>query len=647
MASRDRRPLADVPNAVNSPMRSTGGAGAVNPKRPRAQADVVYGQPPTKRQALDPHAADIENVDPRTATRPTLTVWSKNLDEPFSAKRPSSHSQPTAFERKLASVRKPSAQPRIDRTQKQSADNLESVRQWQKHYRRQFPQFVFYFDGVPEDVKRKLVRKIHSLGAGEDRFFSKAVTHVVTTRAIPAEPSSTGHGYDEKRESSQLKSAQTTSATHDSRRTTNLLDANLQRRSQPPTAAVQPSVDNRKLQSHGTDSILLKARALGTKIWALEKLHRVLDTILDTETADNASTQRSHHVTRTTTAPTHDADLEQLLRHEKVRGPADRDMSVATQDSIALRGYFIYVHDMDERTKPVMVRDYPKPENGLKELGKWPQFRLSAAGRCPFVEDTTHAKRAHQEREREAQAERNTRAGTLARLTQPNALAERAPNLRRSPRKLEQANKVDAARAVGVRQSTMGSQAATENLPAFFNSTAANMRAMPRMVRGEPVASGVQPSNITSAIRSQAISSAAISSTAPGLSRRAGDSKEVSLLKRRVLASGHPSSYVNDMRGAINDDQGPPPRAAKRKAQETLGVVQEDMEQGTHRSRAAANPAKRNKTEQKEPKPGYCENCRDKFDDFDEVSNPSTLLSISSLLTTYSTSPRVSIASSL
>ena len=77
---------------------------------------------------------------------------------------------------------------------------------------------------------------------------------------------------------------------------------------------------------------------------------------------------------------------------------------------------------------------------------------------------------------------------------------------------------------------------------------------------------------------------------------------------------------MNDMRGALNDDpQGPPPRAAKRKAQETLGVVLEGNENGqADAKRRKAAPRK--KATEKEPKPGYCENCRDKFDDFDSVS---------------------------
>jgi regulatory subunit for Cdc7p protein kinase len=66
---------------------------------------------------------------------------------------------PTAFERKLAAARKPAS------AHKPTADSLESIRQWQRHYRKAFPQFVFYFESVPDDVRTKVSRQIQYLGA--------------------------------------------------------------------------------------------------------------------------------------------------------------------------------------------------------------------------------------------------------------------------------------------------------------------------------------------------------------------------------------------------------------------------------------------------------------------------------------------------
>lgn len=639
MASR-RAPLQQIPNGVNSPFRSN--VNAIAGKRTRTQAgdprEVVYGQPPAKKQIIEIPDDDVENVDPRK--RDGLpAVAQEKLDEPFS--RRTNNAPPSAFERKLASVRekKPAPQQRSEKPPKGTEENLESVRQWRRHYRRQFPHFVFYFDNVSDEVRVKTVNQFRILGSREEKFFSKAVTHVITTRPIPAELTSTSPDEDAKYNDAkyndvQPKMIQPSTISQNQQRTTSLLDANLQRRTQVQNVFVAHDLDPRKAHAPNVD-ILSRARALGIKIWALEKLQRMLKTIWEPvpgeEGSINVKLEETPDNDVVMTKPSKNIDLEQLLRNEKINGPADRDMTVAAQDLILFKGYYLYVHDMDEKTKPVMVRDYPKPPT--KEQGKWPQFRLTPVGRCPFIEDLAHTKKLREQGAQAAKAEEELAAQRKARgaATAPRQLAEVPTNLRRSPRKaLQQANAgiskpLDPPKALPHKRQT-----STDVMPPVFDSAAQTLRSLPRMIGGEPVASGLQQSNITSAIRSQAITSAAISSSAAIGNKRVGDSKEVSALKRKVLERGAsvtsnqsmPSSYMNNVRAAINDDGNPPPRAAKRKAQETLGVLHEDNEDTTDCPRPTHRrpPApKKRKPVQKEAKPGYCENCRDKFDDFDEV----------------------------
>ncbi|KAK0884496.1 Cdc7p-Dbf4p kinase complex regulatory subunit [Friedmanniomyces endolithicus] len=641
MTSR-RAPLASVPNAINSPFRNIA---ATNGKRARAQlGDAGQDQPPAKRQQvieIPDDDDDEENIDPRS--RAGVLAGQLKLDEPFSKR---SNSQPTAFDRKLAALRdkkptiqQPQAHERLQRAP--VADNSESVRQWQRHYRRQFPSFVIYFDGVSDDVRLKTVRHIQSLGAREEKFFSRSVTHVVTTRQIPSELTNTSPDEDVKGDGSLEAAAQPAVVSLDQRKTTNLLDAHLHRRTQTQAASITHDVDPRKAQGQGAD-ILSRARQYGIKIWALEKLHRMLKTIMEAAENDMPvphGTRSQTLVGRVVSKTVKDADLEQLLRNEKVNGPADRDMTVAAQDMCTFQGFYIYVHDMNEKTKPVMVRDYPKPAS--RHEGKWPQFRMSGPGRCPFLEEPLQSKKSQQQAATKAQdelstAQRKTRAVSAQQsastrgTAQPLALIERQPNLRRSPRKLDVkveslSKSLDPPRGLPAKR-----QSSNEGMPSLFGSTQQTLRGLPRMIGGEPVASGLQHSNVTSAIRSQYISSAAISSTAPGANHRIGDSKEVSVLKRKVLERGAnvnshisiPASYMNDMRAAINNDndRDPPPRAAKRKAQETLGVVHEDDENGGAQQalKPRKSAAKQRKPVERDPKPGYCENCRDKFEDFDE-----------------------------
>ncbi|KAL1306074.1 hypothetical protein AAFC00_004197 [Neodothiora populina] len=657
MSSR-RVPLANNTAAVNSPFRTIA---AVSGKRTRANnpeaRDILHGQPPSKKQAIDTTEYD-ENTAPRTLTRQSLAQ--QEAEAKLFMRKPT-NAAPTAFEKKLAAARdkKPttttSTQKVDPRVQKQG-DSLETIRQWQKHYKKAFPQYVFYFESVPEDVRSKVSRQIQYLGAKEEKFFSKSVTHVVTTRAVPSELANTspedghhansskaeqGHGsmrtidpsllLDRSQGPQQLSGAQ--------RKTANLLEATLQGRSHNAALQSIHGVEPRRLVAHNTD-ILHKARELNIKIWALEKLQRMMTTMFDTDTGEQPSyLTRSHAASAL--APTKrgkEADLQQMLRNEKVLGPTDRDMGVAAQDMCQFRGYYLYVHDMDEKTRPVMVRDYPKA--APKEDGKWPQFRLTPIGRCPFIEDQAHTRKLRQQEEKAKEEERERQLAITAPRTRSRAaavptatvqsqqgvLSERRPNTRASPRKVSQDAPVDLAKPLDPPKALPSKrQASVEigSMPPLFGSAQANMRTMPRLIGGEPAASGVQPSNITSAIRSQIVSSTAISSTAPGA--RAGTSKEIHALKRKVLERGASansngtihSSYLNDMRAAINGERAPPPRAAKRKAQETLGHIHEDPEGEEAGQGRRSQPARKKVAVERELKPGYCENCRDKFDDFE------------------------------
>jgi regulatory subunit for Cdc7p protein kinase len=420
----------------------------------------------------------------------------------------------------------------------------------------------------------------------EITFFSKEATHVITTRQIPADIDSSS--------SSHAKGT--------------INPSQLDKKS-AFDAALQKS-------SGRGDAILYKAKELGMKIWSVDKLQRMIETMFNRETGEDPVSHQTRHGAAAMQQKGRPADLQRLLQNEKM----DRDYT-ASQELIPLRGYYVYVHDMDEATRPVMIREYQKVE---KEKGKWPQFRASGNGKCPFVDDPHFGRRQQQEEEaRRAQkaaaaaAPPRTRAASA--MEEKHALVENH-NLARRPSapaayvkaEEEDAKPLDPPKGVPTKRASL------DNAPPMFGSAQASIRAMPRFIAGEPIASGLQASNVTSAIQSTMISSTA---AAP----RAGNSKEVNALKRKVLEknsvpsantnSGH-SSAMNDVRAMLNQEHEPLMRAAKRKAQESLGGQGEDA--GKQARKVAA--LRRRKTVEKELKPGYCENCREKFNDFDEVS---------------------------
>ena len=137
-----------------------------------------------------------------------------------------------------------------------------------------------------------------------------------------------------------------------------------------------------------------------------------------------------------------------------------------------------------------------------------------------------------------------------------------------------------------------------------------------------------------------------ISSTAAAPGARAGVSKEVNELKRKVLERSNtgslsvgsiPSSHrMTDIAGTLKNARAPAPqRAAKSRAQEKLGGIAEETgisDDELAAERVAHAPMKKKKAARKDPKPGYCENCRDKYDDFDDVSSGTMLLHLGLLI---------------
>ena len=155
MSSR-RTPLANVPNGTNSPHR--GSLVATKRSRTGSQLDIPFGQPPPKRQLIDRDDPDSRSP---IKTRPSLG----NETKVFS--RRTNSTQQTAFEKKLVAARDKEklSQSKGSKYEKASVETHDTVRQWQKHYRKAFPQFVFYFDSIQEDLRHQCSKQVTVLGA--------------------------------------------------------------------------------------------------------------------------------------------------------------------------------------------------------------------------------------------------------------------------------------------------------------------------------------------------------------------------------------------------------------------------------------------------------------------------------------------------
>jgi len=449
---------------------------------------------------------------------------------------------------------------------------------------------------------------------------------VVTTRSLPQPNPSTEHDAAEtarsKRDSHAEEQPQTINPS--------LLDCSSESRRRMliemgNRRAAQQQDDLARLKAARNSDILYKARDLGKRIYTVEKLQRILDSLLEGDPYVSRSVSSREQ--------SRGDDLAKLLRRERLNGPSDRDPKAVTKELNYFRGPYIYVYDMDEKTKPVMVREYPKVAD--KTDGEWPQFKTVSQGRCPFVDESlADAKLMRRAMERKAAKEAAAKAASAAATAASIAPTEheQRPAEPQAPRvtgkrvrdeygdPLTETKDVQNRTVYSVRPTDIFNPPKDITTMTHIDFTSQKFftgrAGTGRVFAGEPVASGVQPSNVTSAIRSQAISSNA---GVPGT--KAGTSKELHNLQKKVLQKATPITHHNETDHrcvtATHSVEAAAVSRTNSKAPDTIEGSEGRAKRATSQAPAAA-PQKA----KKDMKPGYCENCLEKFDDFDDVSCP-------------------------
>ncbi|KAK1759627.1 Dfp1/Him1, central region-domain-containing protein [Echria macrotheca] len=594
-----RRPLSSNPNAANSPLRGTT-ASLLGPKlKARSHATMMreeaYGQPPPAKRQMVEHGVQRPVPSP-TRSRAARTVIHRGVTKTVKDAGAERAAQNGEY--------------------KPSEEEVENLRLWQTQIRSRFPNMVFYFESIPDEQRSKLTKQVIHLGAREEKFFSINITHVVTTRPIPLVKevqNENGPATDRQTNGEQPKTIdpsllnRTTDVGTSSVRKL-LFDTNSSRRI--PIQAQDEGIKRPKTRN--TD-VLHRAREMGKKIWSMEKLQKILEMVMEPDPYRSAILGHGRGASRGKAGE--QSNLLQLLQNERVHGPSDRDPTVVTKELQYFKGPYIYVYDIEEKTKPVMVREYPKVAD--KKDGEWPQFRVASQGRCPFVEDYDTAEReSRRAKEKAVKASVETAAPTLKPPQVPppkpvigkRTLAEMEDGQNRGL-KVRPTQSFDPSKVSN--PPTLDFRAPNQN--AFISHAKAG-----RLLAGEPVASGVQPSKLTSAIRSQMISS-----TSGVLGAKAGTSKEIHGLQRKVLqkTSTPAVSDLSSRRMAeMSHDSNTFVRSASvSRITQKLDAVEEDEQpkqrEKVRRTVSVPVPAKK---KARDLKPGYCENCQDKFDDFDE-----------------------------
>jgi regulatory subunit for Cdc7p protein kinase len=447
----------------------------------------------------------------------------------------------------------------------------------------------------------------------EEKFFSINISHVVTSRPIPPEkPKETERETVDENGDEQPKT----------------IDPSLLNRPSDPSRSrlvfdKKPSVS----KTRSTD-VLERAREMGKKIWSLEKLQRIVELALDPDPYGLGASAAGGRTGSQSASRAGKDNLAKLLENERVYGPSDRDPTVSSREMVPLRGYYIYIYDVEEKTKPIMVREYSKVSD--PKDGDWPQFRLVSEGRCPFIIDE------HYDADKESRARAKARAAKAANAKaaekETTTAAEVQPHAVTGKRTL-------AEMEDGHQRGTSTATTTTTKAEMFDRSRICNPPVLDftqnafishnkggRLLAGEPVASGLQPSKLTSAIQSHVVSS----TTGGVLGAKAGTSKEIHGLQRKVVLqkaamptlSHHDSASRRMMAtvdAAAHEGHGALVRSASasQALQRPDKVDEAQVREREKLKRTASVPIQQPK--KRDPKPGYCENCQDKFADFDEV----------------------------
>ncbi|KAJ7497153.1 Dfp1/Him1, central region-domain-containing protein [Mycena latifolia] len=231
--------------------------------------------------------------------------------------------------------------------------------EFKEKYRRAFPGWKFYFDTdniLPDNLSAvKLAQaKIRQLGGSIEDFFSNNITHLITDQPVPSEAPP-------------------------------ILSANKENdvprnRLKSPIKLKGPAADDLTLPAY---DLLSKAKSFeNTKVWNIPKLQSVVDRCLDIGPAA-AST-----VAPSTTLPSQ-RSLSRLLQSERLHGTSERDPTQKRHDyKYFNRGsYFMIVEDIRQELATVAVQEYiiPKGRDAASVKVPWPVLHCHPQARGPFL----------------------------------------------------------------------------------------------------------------------------------------------------------------------------------------------------------------------------------------------------------------------
>ncbi|KAI0686363.1 Dfp1/Him1, central region-domain-containing protein [Cytidiella melzeri] len=456
-------------------------------------------------------------------------------------------------------VRKREArEPKEERGRKR----VEREDDFRVRYTRAFPNWVFYFDleALEPDtaaVRKELEKMVLFMGARVEDFFSKDVTHLVVTSF------NEGVVNKENRKS---------------------------RAGQGGTSALQSPIKLRQSSSAvdtPASELVKKALDFSMKVWSADKLRSVLHRCMPQESGSSSSAS----VAVKTTQLAKERSLTRLLENERLHGTTERDPTQKRHDFIYFtkNSYFVLVEDIRQELQTLISLEYPvlKGRDG-KERGSWPVLYCDHRARGPFLPYDEKEERRVEKVERAEQDREQELARRKARLREQE---------RRRRAQQEAQQKGDLRRTVSMQNMRRRVSLGDECPEGLFDLEADpdSAAASGYLASGNYVAASGNSVSITSATGTT--STAGMSLRSLQLPRNI-----VGKLNKEVVTSRRLSQLAPTI--GKENAMGPPltipdrPQRFLKKSRSTNTMRLPKRDEGS--------------------KPGYCESCRVKFEDFQE-----------------------------
>ncbi|KAG6862283.1 hypothetical protein C0995_015980 [Termitomyces sp. Mi166 len=508
-----------------------------------------------RRPLTNRHAHQLPTIAP--STKPQRTVSGNKRPR---SPEPLADSSVISQSSKRVKAIDPPPLARDKARERKYMEREQQKAEFKEKYTRAFPSFTFYFDelNITPEEQDFFEESIEKLGGKIVKFLDKTVTHFISNRT----------------ETTQLADKENT------HKSGVMLKSPIK-------------LKNRLGKDIENGNPALLPATLEHKVWNTTKLESVVQRLIDPLTATSSGPF--------STSKKQTLSLERLLKYEQRNGTTERDPTQKRHDfKYFTRGSrFVLVEDIREELATIAVHEYPqpKPRDGVVQT-PWPVLHCHPQSRGPFIAFDDKEKRRWEklqkaEREQKAEGKKYTnkvqQAEMMKRKAEASLHAKRAGDLRRSV----SMNNLH-------RRATFPHHALNDEFWVDVDGDGENL--------DSAVASGFLFSVPGTA------GYMAASGNSVGITSTTGTTSTAGYTSRSQL----PSALNGRLKHIVTSRKFSSAAADKENKAPSMGppsIIPE--RQPLLRKSRSTNTLKLPKREEGS-KPGYCESCRTKFDDFKE-----------------------------